>query len=104
MGRLGLTVGANDSIGELRCTLSNDTGIPLGQLLLVEIDGLTFRRSFRDDQPVTDLKEAASKMKDHSCDITNKSAATSKGKKKKENENPASIKGGNQSSSISLPS
>merc|ERR1719342_917178 len=25
--RLGLTVGANDSIGELRCTLSNDTGI-----------------------------------------------------------------------------
>ena len=35
----------------------------LGQLLLVEIDGLTFRRSFRDDQPVTDLKEAASKVK-----------------------------------------
>ena len=34
----------------------------LGQLLLVEIDGLTFRRSFRDDQPVTDLKEAASKV------------------------------------------
>ena len=28
--RLGLTVGASDSIGELRCTLSNDTGIPLG--------------------------------------------------------------------------
>ena len=35
----------------------------VGQLLLVEIDGLTFRRSFRDDQPVTDLKEAASKIK-----------------------------------------
>ena len=34
-----------------------------GQLLLVEIDGLTFRRSFRDSQPVTDLKEAASKLK-----------------------------------------
>ena len=29
--KLGLTVGANDSIGELRCTLSNDTGIPLGK-------------------------------------------------------------------------
>ena len=30
----GLTVGANDSIGELRCTLSNDTGIPLGKCLI----------------------------------------------------------------------
>ena len=28
--RLGLTVGANDNVGDLRCMLSKDTGIPLG--------------------------------------------------------------------------
>ena len=35
----------------------------LGQLLLVEIDGLTFCRSFRDEQPVTDLTKSGSEAK-----------------------------------------
>ena len=35
----------------------------LGQLLLVEIDGLTFCRSFRDEQPVTDLTKSGSDAK-----------------------------------------
>ena len=35
----------------------------LGQLLLVEIDGLTFCRSFRDEQPVTDLTKSGADAK-----------------------------------------
>ena len=72
--RLGLTASATETIGELRCTLSKDTGIPLGQLLLVEIDGLTFTRTFRDVQPVTDLNTRLSGTKEPVYETKKKSA------------------------------
>ena len=43
-------------LGDLRETLSRDTGIEVSQLLLAEIDDLTFRKTFRDSTPVSCLK------------------------------------------------
>ena len=78
--KLGLTIGVNDTIGknpsrvvpldvpltvllqfpgDLRQMLSRDTGIDVSQLLLTEIDGLTFKKTFRDSQQVSCLKPAA---------------------------------------------
>ncbi len=54
--RIGLTIGVDQSIGELRATLAKDTGIDATRLLLAEIDDVGFRRTLRDDQPVTVLR------------------------------------------------
>ena len=56
--KIGLTMGVDETVGDLRKTLSKDTGIEEGQLLLTEIDGLKFRRTLRDEQPVTVLKRS----------------------------------------------
>ena len=61
--KLGLTIGAHETIGDLRKILSKDTGIELGQLLLTEIDDLTFRRTFQDSQPVSVLKTPSTDKK-----------------------------------------
>ena len=54
--KLGLTIGAHETVRDLRVILSKDTGIELEQLLLTEIDDLTFRRTFHDSQSVSVLK------------------------------------------------
>lgn len=59
--KLGLTIGAHETIADLRKVLSKDTGIAIEQLLLTEIDDLTFRRTFHDWQPVSVLKESTDK-------------------------------------------
>lgn len=61
--KLGLTVGVHETIGDLRNMLSKDTGIPEAQILLTEVDDLTFRRTFRDSQPVTVIKQAKKSSK-----------------------------------------
>ena len=55
--KLGVTIGVHETIGDLRTMLSNDTGIERSQILLVEIDGLTFRRTFKDSDPVTVINQ-----------------------------------------------
>ena len=54
--KLGLTVGAHETVGDLRKVLSKDTGISIDQLLLTEVDDLTFKRTFYDFQSVSVLK------------------------------------------------
>ena len=51
--KLGVTIGVHETIGDLRSMLSKDTGINSEQILLVEIDSLTFRRTFKDTDPVS---------------------------------------------------
>ena len=51
--KLGVSIGVHETIGDLRTMLSNDTGIERGQILLAEIDDLTFRRTFKDSDPVS---------------------------------------------------
>ena len=53
--------------------LSRDTGIDVSQLLLTEIDGLTFKKTFRDSQQVSCLKPPA---KSPAVDKSKKGAAT----------------------------
>eukprot|EP00095_Tigriopus_kingsejongensis_P008552 snap_masked-scaffold989_size72935-processed-gene-0.7 protein:Tk08552 transcript:snap_masked-scaffold989_size72935-processed-gene-0.7-mRNA-1 annotation:"ubiquitin carboxyl-terminal hydrolase 31-like" len=55
--KLGLSVGVDETIGDLRQSLAKDTGIEAGQILLAEIDQLGFRRTLRDQDPVTVLKD-----------------------------------------------
>ncbi len=56
--RLGLTVGAHETVADLRRVLARDTGIPAGQILLTEIGKLGFERTLLDGQPVSVLKDA----------------------------------------------
>jgi len=60
--RLGLTVGAQDTVADLRRQLSRDTGIEEGQILLTEIGKLGFRRTLRDYQPVSAIKETEEEL------------------------------------------
>ena len=60
-------------LGDLRQMLSRDTGIDVSQLLLTEIDGLTFKKTFRDSQQVSCLKPPA---KSPAVDKSKKGAAT----------------------------
>lgn len=63
--KLGVSIGVHETIGDLRTMLSNDTGIEHGQILLAEIDDLTFRRTFKDSDPVSVINEKPSP----SCDL-----------------------------------
>lgn len=63
--KLGVSIGVHETIGDLRTMLSNDTGIERGQILLAEIDDLTFRRTFKDSDPVSVINEKPSP----SCDL-----------------------------------
>jgi ubiquitin carboxyl-terminal hydrolase 31 len=58
--KLGLTIGVHETIGDLRTMLSKDTGIERSQILLTEIDDLTFRRTFKDSELVTVINDKAS--------------------------------------------
>ena len=60
-----MSIGVHETIGDLRTMLSNDTGIERGQILLAEIDELTFRRTFKDSDPVSVINEKPSV----SCDL-----------------------------------
>jgi len=51
--RIGLTLPVDADIKELREVLSRDTGIETSQLLLVEIDSLSFQKTFSDSQPLS---------------------------------------------------
>lgn len=55
--KLGLTVGVDETIGDLRQMLAKDTGIEASQILLTEIDHLGFKRTLRDQESVTVLQD-----------------------------------------------
>ncbi len=59
----------HETIGDLRSVLSKDTGIPREQILLTEIDNLTYTRTFHDSQPVTVIAEKESKDKDKEASV-----------------------------------
>ena len=67
--KLGLTIGAHETIQDLRVILSKDTGIELEQLLLTEIDDLTFRRTFHDSQCVSVLKPEPKDKKESNTNL-----------------------------------
>ena len=51
--RIGLTLSVDADVKELREVLSKDTGIEASQLLLVEIDSLSFQKTFSYNQPLS---------------------------------------------------
>jgi len=55
--RIGLTLPQDADVKELRESLSKDTGIETNQLLLAEIDGLCFQKTFSDSQPLSAIPE-----------------------------------------------
>ena len=58
--KLGLTIAVHETIGDLRTMLAKDTGIERSQILLTEIDDLTFHRTFKDSDPVTVISKDSS--------------------------------------------
>ncbi len=61
-----MTIGVHETIGDLRTMLAHDTGISRNEILLAEIDDLTFRRSFKDSDPVTVIND---NKPNPSCDL-----------------------------------
>lgn len=55
--KLGLNLSMHADLKELRETLSSDTGIEESQILLTEVDGEGFHRTFSDNQPVSILQK-----------------------------------------------
>ncbi len=53
--RIGFSLPVHADIRELRAALARDTGIEPGQLLLAEIDGLGFQRTFTDGEPLANI-------------------------------------------------
>jgi hypothetical protein len=53
--RIGFSLPVHADIREVRAALARDTGIEPGQLLLVEIDGLGFQRTFTDGEPLENI-------------------------------------------------
>ena len=58
--KLGLTIGVQETIADLGSMLAKDTGIERSQILLTEIDDLTFHRTFKDSDPVTVISKDSS--------------------------------------------
>jgi hypothetical protein len=52
---IGFSLPVHADIRDLRAALARDTGIEPGQLLLVEIDGLGFQRTFTDGEPLANV-------------------------------------------------
>jgi len=55
--RIGLTLPQDADVKELRESLSKDAGIETDQLLLAEIDGLCFQKTFSDSQPLSAIPD-----------------------------------------------
>jgi hypothetical protein len=53
--RIGFSLPVDADVRELRATLARDTGIEPGQLLLTEIDALSFQKTFTDDEPLSSV-------------------------------------------------
>ena len=53
--RIGLTLPLDADVRDLRESLAKDTGIPVDQVLIVEIDSVTFKRTLHDGQSVSQV-------------------------------------------------
>ena len=53
--RIGFSLPVDADVRELRTTLARDTGIEVSQLLLAEIDGLSFQKTFTDGEPLANV-------------------------------------------------
>ena len=50
--RIGLTLAVDSDVHDLRDSLARDTGINTEQILITEIDDVTFKRTFNDGQSI----------------------------------------------------
>ena len=53
--RIGLTLPVDADVRDLRESLARDTGIATEQILIAEIDGVTFKRTFNDGQSIGNI-------------------------------------------------
>lgn len=54
--RIGFSLPVDADVRELRATLARDTGIEACQLLLTEVDSLSFQRTFTDGEPLANVR------------------------------------------------